>query len=132
MSFDNLNPAESSAPEKLVVEVFSELDEATLGQRAHAVNVILRLSMLSGLQMQVEATLNMLCDFASEIVSFDAGMVYFWDENQEQMHLRVTRGMDDPDPETYARGNILNFWAAKYMRPLLVPVGVNEQADALL
>jgi diguanylate cyclase (GGDEF)-like protein len=132
MPSESFDPAETSAPEKFVVEVFSELDEETLSQRAHGVNVILRLSMLSGLQMQVEATLNMLCDFASEIASFDAGMVYFWDEAQEQMHLRVTRGMDDPDPETYARGNILNFWAAKYMRPLLVPMGLNSQADALL
>ncbi|HEU5450716.1 MAG TPA: sensor domain-containing diguanylate cyclase, partial [Terriglobales bacterium] len=30
------------------------------------------------------------------------------------------------------RGNILNFWAAKYSRPLLVTAGHNVQADALL
>ena len=88
--------------------------------------------MLSGLQMQMDATLNMLCDFAAEIVSFERGMVYFWDEDQEQMHLRVSRGMDDPDAETYARGNILNFWAAKYNRPLLVTTGYDKQADSLL
>ena len=29
-------------------------------------------------------------------------------------------------------GTSLNFWAAKYMRPLLVPMGMNSQADALL
>ena len=124
--------AEPGPPEKFVVEVFSELGEDTVRRRWREVNVILRLSMLSGLQMQMDATLNMLCDFAAEIVGFERGMVYFWDEDQEQMHLRVSRGMEDPDAETYTRGNILNFWAAKYNRPLLVTKGYNQQADALL
>lgn len=131
MSFD-FDASESFPPDKFVVEVFSELDEQTIAGRAHAINVILRLSMLAGLQMQLEATLNMLCDLVSEIVSFDRGMVYFWDEDQEQMHLRVSRGMEDPDVETYSRGNVLNFWAAKYSRPLLVTNSYNMQADAIL
>ncbi|HWR36176.1 MAG TPA: sensor domain-containing diguanylate cyclase [Clostridia bacterium] len=131
MSLD-YTAADSCPPEKFVVEVFSELGEETVARRWREVNVLLRLSMLAGLQMQIDATLNMLCDFASEIASFRRGMVYFWDEDQQQMHLRVTRGMEDPDLETYTRGNILNFWAAKYGRPLLVTTGCNVQADALL
>lgn len=131
MAFE-VDPNETSTPEKFVVEVFSELEEHTIATHAHAVNVILRLSMLAGLQMQLEATLNLLCDLASEIVTFDRGMVYFWDEDQDQMHLRVTRNMEDPDPETYSRGNVLNFWAAKYSRPLLVGSGGSAPADALL
>jgi diguanylate cyclase (GGDEF)-like protein len=123
---------ETFTPEKFVVEVFAELEEHTIATHAHAVNVILRLSMLAGLQMQLEATLNMLCDLASEVVSFDRGMVYFWDETQDLMHLRVTRNMPDPDAETYSRGNILNFWSAKHGRPLLVTSGADVQADSLL
>src|SRR5512140_2863891 len=126
------NTSDSCPPEKFVLEVFSELGEQTIQQRWREINTILRLSMLSGLQMQMDATFNMLCDFAAEIVTFERGMVYFWDEDQAQMHLRVARGMDDPDAETYARGNILNFWAAKYSRPLLITTGYNLQADALL
>jgi diguanylate cyclase (GGDEF)-like protein len=119
-------------PERFVVEVFSELDEQVVQQRWPAVNVILRLSMLSGLQMQLDATLTMLCDFAAEIAPFDAALAYFWDESQEQVQLRVSRGIENVPAEAVERGNILNFWAAKYSRPLLVVRGENLQADAFL
>lgn len=123
---------DSRSPETLVVEVFSELPQGTVERRWREMNVILRLSMLTGLQMQLEATLNMLCDFAGEIAPFDRALVYFWEEEDQKVEPRVTRGVDDVPAEAYARGNILNFWAAKYSRPLLVPEGANVQADAFL
>ena len=128
----DLEPSESFAPDSFIVEVFTEIDEATLRERWRDVNVLLRLSILSGLQMQLDATLSMLCDFASEIASFDYGMVYFWDEDEQKMHLRVTRSVTDVDPDTYERGNILNIWAAKHARPLLITFGQNAQADVAL
>ncbi len=128
----NLEPSDSFAPESFVVEVFTELDEQTVRERWSEVNVLLRLSILSGLQMQLDATLNMLCDFASEMVSFDLGMVYFWDEDEQRMHLRVTRSVIDMSQETYERGNALNVWAARHGRPLLIVSGQNAQADQIL
>lgn len=124
--------ADSYPPEKFVVEVFSEISQDTIQQRWREVNVLLRLSMLSGLEMHPEASLNLLCDFAAEIVSYECAIVYFWDEAQEQVQARVTRGLEVVPPEKYARGNILNFWATKYSRPLLVGLGHNLQADAFL
>ena len=123
---------ENHPPEQLLVEVFSELSQSLAQQRWREINVLLRLSMLTGLQMQLEATLNMLCDFAGEIIPYDSAVVYFWDEVQEQVQPRVTRNLEDVPAESYRRGNILNFWATKYARPLLAPAGANEQADALL
>jgi diguanylate cyclase (GGDEF)-like protein len=121
---------DSCPPERFVVEVFSEVSQDTVQQRWRDVNVILRLSMLAGLQMQLEATLNMLVDFANEITTADRSIVYFWDEPQDQVQLRVARGADVSD--SMLRGNILNFWATKYSRPLLVSRGHNVQADAFL
>ena len=34
--------------------------------------------------------------------------------------------------EPFVRGNIFNFWATRYGRPLLVTQGHNLQADAAL
>src|SRR4051812_48542773 len=123
---------DNTSPEQFVVEVFSELPQQTVERRWREMNVILRLSMLTGLQMQLEATLNMLCDFAGEIAPFDRALVYFWEEEDQKVEPRVTRGMDEIPAEVYGRGNILNFWAAKYSRPMLVPAGANLQADAFL
>jgi diguanylate cyclase (GGDEF)-like protein len=123
---------ESSPPERFVVEVFSELGQEVMQRRWREIQVILRLSILSGLEMQLDATLNMLCDFAAEIVNYDGALVYFWDEPSNQAQLRVTRGLENISPDVYDRGNILNFWASKYGRPLLVERGQNMQADSLL
>jgi diguanylate cyclase (GGDEF)-like protein len=125
-------PFESCPAEQFIVEVFSELREETVQRRWREINVILRLGMLSGLQMQLEATLQLLCDFAQEMVNSDAALVYFWNEEKEQVELHVSRGVEQRELEVWAHGNILNFWAAKLGRPLLVSKGRNVQADSAL
>ncbi len=124
----------SCPPERFVVEVFSELNQETVQNRWQHLNVILRLSMLTGLQMQLDATLNLMCDMAAEIVTFDKALIFFWDEGQEQVQLRMLRGFQEKHSglEGVPNGNIFNFWAAKYGRPLLVDRGHNLQADTLL
>jgi diguanylate cyclase (GGDEF)-like protein len=122
---------ESYPPERFVVKVFSELSPETIQRRWQSVNVILRLAMLAGLQMQLDATLNMLCDFASEIVPSERSFIYFWDEEHEQMQLRSIRGIAGSVPDA-AAGNILNFWVSKYSRPMLVQHGYHAQVDSLL
>ncbi len=122
----------SSPPERFVVEVFSELRPETIQKRWEDVNVILRMSMLTGLQMQLEATLNLLCDMTADMSAFDKAMVYFWDEGRELMELRIARNVEKHTGNEIATGNILNFWAIKYGRPLLVEQGHNAQSDALM
>jgi diguanylate cyclase (GGDEF)-like protein len=122
----------SSPLERFVVEVFSELRPETIQKRWEDVNVILRMSMLTGLQMQLEATLNLLCDMTADIASFDKAMVYFWEEGRELMELRIARSVENKTSEEIATGNILNFWAIKFGRPLLVEQGHNAQSDALM
>ncbi len=124
--------AASSPPERFVVEVFSELRPETIQKRWEDVNVILRMSMLTGLQMQLDATLNLLCDMAADITAFDKAIFYFWDEGRELMEPRIARNVEKVSSEEIASGNILNFWAIKYGRPLLVEAGHNVQSDALL
>jgi len=122
----------SSPPERFVVEVFSELRPETIQKRWEDVNVILRMSMLTGLQMQLDATLNLLCDMTADMAPFDKAMVYFWDEGRELMDLRIARNVEKKTGEEIASGNILNFWAIKYGRPLLVERSHNLQSDALM
>src|SRR6476646_4938110 len=128
---ESLDPG-PSPPERFVVEVFSELHPEIIQKRCEAVNVILRMSMLTGLQMQLEATLNLLCDMTADIAAFDKAMVYFWDEARELMELRIARNVEKQTGEEIATGNILNFWAIKYGRPLLVELGHNASSDALM
>lgn len=123
---------DSYLPERFVVEVLSELPAAVVRDRWREVNAILRLSMLSGLHMELEATLNLLCDLAAEMISYDRALLYLWDDPSERVQLRVTRNLEGSLRENMARGNILNLWATKYSRPLLVSGGHNLHADDLL
>lgn len=75
------------SPDRLVVEVFSELTEDVVRERWRNVNVLLRLSMLSGLPMQLESTLNLLLDFAMDLVAHESAIVYLWDDNSERISL---------------------------------------------
>lgn len=121
-------------PERFVAEVFSELDQETIQKRWQHLNVVLRLSMLSGLPMQLEATLSLLCEMAGEISPFDRLLVYFWDEGAEAMDLRLVRGLakEQQVATEISNGNVVNLWAVKYGRPLLITQGHHVQADALL
>jgi len=123
---------ESEPPGHFVVEVFSELSPEVLQQSFREVNVLLRLSMLASLEMDLEATLNMLCDFAAEIAPFDRALVYFWDEGAELPQLRLARGFEPQRLDGLGRSNVLNYWATRSSRPLLATRGHHSQADALL
>jgi diguanylate cyclase (GGDEF)-like protein len=115
-----------------VVKVFSELDGITVQERWQAVNVVLRMAMLVGLQMQLEAALNLICDFAGEIVPYQRALAYFWSEEEQKLRLRVVRGAESALPEAFGENNVFHFWAAKYSRPLLISRRQEEQADVLL
>ena len=118
-----LSQPASGSPQLYVADVSSELSAETIRHRSKHINVILRLSMLTGLPMRLEATLNLLCDMTAEIVAYDKAIVCFWDENQEQMQARIVRGFPDSalNSADLAKTNILNLWAVKFSRPLLVP-----------
>jgi len=112
----------SESPQRFVTNVSSELPAETVRKRWQHVNVILRLSMLRGLPMPLEAALNLLCDMTAEIVAYDKVIVFFWDERQESMQARIVRAfapnatINSEAPKT----NPLNLLAAKHSRPLLV------------
>jgi diguanylate cyclase (GGDEF)-like protein len=123
-----------SPPPRFVVEVFTELARETIERRWREINVILRLSMLTGQQMQLDASLNLLCDMALEIAPHEKTLVCFWDEQQEETRLRIARGFLERKPcgQEFSKCNVLNQWSAKYRRPLIVESGQHPEVDALL
>jgi len=128
-------PQKSEAPldgSRFVVEVFSELDQQTVMQRWREINVLLRLSMLTGLQMQLDATLNLLCDYSQEIVGYDSALVYFWSEKEDRYSLRIARNFSETALNKFSSSNIFSFWSAKYSQPLVLHRGDNPSADAFL
>jgi diguanylate cyclase (GGDEF)-like protein len=123
---------ESIPPVHCVAEVYSELPAPMIQNHWRKVNALLRFSMLTGMQMQLDPTMNLLCDYAAEICGFDAALTFLWDEALERTQLRLQRNLTLPDAGTGLYGNLLNFWSHQANRPLLVTEGDSKESDALL
>ncbi len=123
---------DATSAQHFVVDAAPELTSNIVQNRWQHVNVVLRVAMLTGSQMQLEPTLNLLCDLAAEIVSYSAARVYFWNEVEENMELRIKRGEIKRVTPISGRGSTLNLWAGQYAKPLLVTHGLGPLADAEL
>jgi diguanylate cyclase (GGDEF)-like protein len=88
--------------------------------------------MLAGLKLDLEPALNFLCDLVGEIVPYAGGFVFFWDREQKQLRLRLTRYLGLPSPETLVRSHLVNAWARAHQGPVLIPSGSHPEADLLL
>jgi diguanylate cyclase (GGDEF)-like protein len=124
--------SERSIPEEFLVEVSSELPQSTVQSRWRDVNVLLRLSMMAGLQMQMDATLGLLCKYAREIARFDRVLIYFWNEVEEHSQLRDCKSLTPEIKEAYGTGNVLDYWCMKHGKPLRVNSARHPEVDKLL
>ncbi len=114
------------------VPIKSELSAEILGRRWRSVQAILRLATITGSQMQLGPALNLICDLAATIVSFEGACVYFWNEPQEKMELRLQRGPIHCSPQAPWGGNLLHFWVSQHATPMIIEKGKHEKADAEL
>jgi diguanylate cyclase (GGDEF)-like protein len=129
-------PAADANPESLseafVVPVCAELSEQTVRTRWRDVNRLLRLSTLSGQQMQLDATLATLCEQAREMISFERALAYYWNEKEEKFNLRSSVGVDDALRAAQSPGNLFNLWSVKHGQPMLFSRGAALTVNALL
>ncbi len=122
--------------EQFLLELSAELPQKTLHDRWKDVNAVLRISMMSGLQMQLDATLTLLCDTCAEITPFRLGLAYFYDAKVESATLRLLcdKSVDKPSPSLRERlhaSNQLDLWGRIYRKPVLVRRGESEEVDAV-
>jgi diguanylate cyclase (GGDEF)-like protein len=123
---------EDSHSEQFVVDAPTELSEEMIHKRWQDVNRLLELSMLSGQQMQLDATLTRLCDQARQMVAFDHALTYFWNEKEDRFTLRSCVLVDDRIRANQSSGNLFNLWAVKHGQPMLFTPGHLLTVDALL
>src|SRR5262249_58258502 len=109
---------ETLPAQRFLVDPPVELSDETVHKRRQHIKAILRLAMLTGSQMQLEPSLNLLCDLSAEVVTYSTAPVYFWNEADENMELRISRGDLRRATAGNGRGSTLNFWAGQFAKPL--------------
>src|SRR3954471_18190054 len=102
-----MNSSPMSGPERFVVEVAASFGDELIRSRPQHIAVLLRLSMMSGLQMNLNASLAMLCEYAREIVPYDIALVYFWHEKDERSLLRYADGIPATRRDAFNGSNLL-------------------------
>ncbi|MBV9073555.1 MAG: GGDEF domain-containing protein [Acidobacteria bacterium] len=115
--------------EQFAIAARGELSPEIIGRRWRSVQAILGLATMTGSQMQLGPALNLICDVAAAIATFDSACVYFWNEPQEKMELRLQRGRMEHTPQVPWGGNLLHFWVTQQATPLLIYPGKHEKAD---
>ena len=123
---------EESPSDQFVVDACVQLSEAVIRERWQDVNRLLSLSMQSGQQMQLDATLSHLCDQARQIATFDRALTYFWQEKEDRFALRSCVGVEERLRAIQSSGNLFNLWAVKHGKPMLFTPGRLLTVDALL
>ena len=123
----------SPEPDKFLVELPSQINAETLRFRAGAINTILRAHLLSRQEMDLDEALGQFFDLAGEVVFYDGGFAFFYEEDEREMRLRLVRDVRSAlDGDKLLGANLLNYWTAKYWRPVLVRLGQHPQVDGLL
>src|SRR5438552_18311495 len=84
-------PGQSSSPERFAVEVCAELPADLARERCCDLTVLLPLSILSGVQMELQSTLNLLLDFAYHVAPYVRVLVSFWYQSREKPKRAISR-----------------------------------------
>ncbi len=122
--------------EKFLLELSAELPQKTLHDRWRDVNAVLRIGMMSGLQMQLDATLTLLCDTCAEITPYRLALAYFWDAKGESSTLRLLCDKTGAADQASLRAslhaaNLLDLWGRIYRKPVRVRRGDSEEVDEI-
>ena len=118
------------SPKDFIVPVCSDLSPETARQRSMDLCAIIRLALLGGAPVHVDATLNAICDIAAEIVRFERVLVTYYDEPERPARLAVARGFDDQTQPIVH--DAICEWINEFQRPMLVGRGAHPLADATL
>jgi diguanylate cyclase (GGDEF)-like protein len=112
----------------LVLDANAGIDEEVIRRRTAHVSVLFDLAVMSGLQMNLTATLGLIAEHAARIVEFDRGLLYFWKESEERSFLRHGLGLDAAQREQLQEGNIFDFWMRQHGRAMLITEPIDERA----
>ncbi|MBI3802496.1 MAG: GGDEF domain-containing protein [Nitrospirae bacterium] len=112
-------------PSQLAEEYFikkpPEFTKAMAQQHHQAMNVLLRVTRVTGSHADMELSLNTLLDLAGEIVPYDWGLFYIWDDDKNIFQLKASKGLGKTFPPLLEKGNLIARWTFQASKPIFIP-----------
>lgn len=124
-------PKDMSIPSQAVVEIFSEPTPELLGQRLPALTALLRMALLSGMEMALPTTLHLMLDLCGQVVWSDRQLVVLSGDREHLPRLLVARQFEPATPPEIDV-NLLHRWILQTAKPLLVRRGMESGMDEFL
>jgi len=106
-----------------------EFTKAMAQQHYDAMNVLLRVARLTGSHADMELSLTTLMDLASEIVPYDWGLFYLWDDHKDSLQLRATKGFGKSFPPLLEKGNLVARWTFQYSKPIFIRENADKEME---
>lgn len=126
----NIEPRLLAVPAQAIVEVFSEPTPDLFDQHRDALASLLRMALLSGMELTPATALQLLLDIAQTVVASDHQLLYFQAHEPDQ-RLRLAGHLGPlPPPETSE--SLLHAWVGQAGKPVLAHAGLDPAMDAYL
>lgn len=98
-------------------------------QHYHAMNVLLRVARITGSHADMELSLTTLLDLAAEIVPYDWGVFYLWDDHKNALQLRASRGFGKSFPHLLEKGNLIARWTFQCCKPIFISENASKEME---
>ncbi|MGH9415472.1 MAG: diguanylate cyclase [Terriglobales bacterium] len=117
-------------PAQAIVEVFSEPTPELFDQHRTALASLLRMALLSGMELTPSTALQLLLDISQTVVASDLQLLFFQARDPDQRLRLATHFGALPPPE--ASESLIHAWVGNAGKPVLAPVGLDPAMDAYL
>ncbi|MGH9488395.1 MAG: GGDEF domain-containing protein [Terriglobales bacterium] len=121
-------PEARRIPSRAIVESWSEPTPDLFLQHVPALTNLLRLALLSGTEMTLPTTLQLVLDLAPAVVASEQQMMVFAPGHRPAELMVLSRGMDTE----LAGPNLLHAWVGRAGKPVVVCSGLDGEMDGLL
>lgn len=98
-------------------------------RRYRAMNVLLRMTKLIGNHSDIDLSLNTVMDMAAEIVPYDWGLFYLWNDDKESLELKTSRGFDRAFPHLLEKGNLIVRWTFQSLKPIFIAENAAKEME---
>jgi len=112
-----------------VVEVLSQPTAELFPRHLEAVASLLRMALLSGVELTLPTALHLLLDISQTVVASERQLVVFTGMAEAAAGTQIGRNLVAPPP---IESNLVNSWAHLAGKPLLICRGLEPAMDAFL
>ena len=112
-------------PDKYFIKKPPEFTKAMAGRRHQAMNVLLRMTKIIGNHSDMDLSLSTMMDLAAEIVPYDWGLFYLWDDDTGSLQMKASRGFDKSIPILLEKGNLVACWTYEHSKPINISQGAD-------